>query len=440
MPDRVTPDRGFFAPRYALLNGHIIDPSTGFDDIGGVLIEGDQIVASGNDITQDNIGHDLPVIDCAQKIVIPGLVDVGVTIGEPGNEHRETLKSAGLAAAAGGVTTIVTMPDTSPTIDDPALIDFIRRGRDMSIVNMHPLGAITKGLKGEEIAEIGLMLENGAVGICDGRTSINNALVMRRAMLYARDFGALLIHHCEDPNLGGSGMMHEGEYASQLGLAGIPSAAEAMVLARDMRLVRLTNTRYHVPLISCADSVDIIKRAKLDGLPVTAGVSINNLCFSDTDLGDYRTFYKLKPPLRTLDERQALIDGINSGIIDVICSNHDPQDVETKRLPFEEAAFGAVGLETLLLGALQLVHSGDCSYIDIIRAMSTKPAELLGLGNIGSLQPGKNADIAIIDPDFPWVLDADKLLSKSKNTPFDKAHMQGKIYRTIVGGKIAHPN
>lgn len=433
-------DLRLFAPRYALLNGRIIDPSCDFDGIGGVLIENDTIVASGKEVTQDNVGKDLPSIDCTDKIIIPGLVDIGVSVGEPGNEHRETLKSASRAAAAGGVTTIVTMPDTNPPIDDPALIDFIRRGRDMAVVNIHPLGAISKGLKGEEIAEIGLMMENGAVGVTDGRKSIDNALVMRRALLYARDFNALVIHHCEEPSLGNSGVMHEGEYASQLGLAGVPAAAEAMILARDMRLVRLTDTRYHAPLLSCEDSVDIITRAKQDRLPVTAGVSINNLCFSDSDLGDYRTFYKVKPPLRTPDERQALIDGVKSGIIDVICSNHDPQDVETKRLPFEEAAFGAVGLETLLLGALQLVHSEELSYLDIVRAMSTNPAKILGLDNIGSLSAGKSADVVIIDPDIPWMLDADTLLSKSKNTPFDNSHMQGRVYRTFVGGRVAHAN
>lgn len=433
----MTADLQQFAPKYALLNGRVINPDQNFDGIGGVLIEGDKIIASGKDVVLDNIGH-IPFIDCKDRWIIPGLIDIGVSIGEPGAEHRETFKSAGRAAAKGGVTTIVTHPDTNPVIDDPALIDFIKRGRDMSLANIHPLGAITKGCNGNEIAEMGLMKERGAVGFTDGRVSIANTLVMRRAMLYARDFDSLMLHHCEDPYLSVAGVMHEGPFAEQLGLAGLPSAAEAMILARDVRLLRLTQTKYHALYLSCSDSVDIVRRAKNDGLNITAGVSINNLSFTDNDLGGYRTFYKVKPPLRSQDERHALIEGINSGAIDIICSNHDPQDVETKRLPFEEAAFGAAGLETLLPGALRLIHSEDCKAIDIIRAMTLRPAQILGLESVGSLNKNSWADIAIIDPDEPWKMDADRLRSKSKNTPFDLEKMMGRVIKTIISGQIAY--
>jgi dihydroorotase len=342
------------------------------------------------------------------------------------------------AAAAGGVTTLVCMPDTNPAIDDPAIVDFVlRRARDTAVVNVHPAAAITKGLAGREMSEFGLLREAGAVAFTDGARSVTNAQVMRRALTYARDFGALLMPHLEDPDLVGDGVMNEGETASRLGLVGIPREAETVMLERDLRLVRLTGARYHAAMISCADSVELIRRAKQDDLPITCGASINSLTLNENDIGDYRTFLKLSPPLRSEDDRQAMIEALADGTIDVIVSDHNPQDVETKRLPFAEAADGAVGLETLLSAALRLVHNGQLSLLRVIQALSTGPAEIVGLP-AGRLVRGAPADLVLFDPDEPYVLDKQDLRSRSKNSPFDEARMLGRVRLTVVGGKIVY--
>jgi dihydroorotase len=311
-----------------------------------------------------------------------------VFVGEPGAEHRETFASAGQAAAAGGVTTIVTMPDTDPVIDDGALVDFIgRRARDETAIRVHPMAAITKGLAGKEITEFGLLREAGAVGFSDGRRTLTNAAVMRRALTYARDFDALLMHNPADPNLVGAGVMNEGEVATRLGLAGIPKEAEIVIVERDVRLAALTRGRCHIAQISCAESLEVVRRAKAAGIGITCGVSINHLTLNENDIGPYRTFFKLAPPLRAEADRLAMIAGIADGTIDVIVSSHDPQDVDTKRQAFAEAADGAVGLETLLPAALRLFHSGEVDPIALFRALATRPAELLGL-EVGRLAPG----------------------------------------------------
>ena len=357
---------------------------------------------------------------------------------QPGYGHRETFASASQAAAAGGVTTIICQPDTEPVIDNSATVDFIlRRARDTAIVNIHPMAALTKGLHGEEMTEIGLLKAAGAVAFSDGDKTVTNALVMRRALTYARDFDALIVHHTEDPDLVGEGVMNEGEFAARLGLMGIPDAAEAVILERDMRLVALTGGRYHAASVSCRSSLDILKRARDAGLSVSASVSINHVTLNENDIGPYRTFLKLSPPLRTEDDRKALVEALASGLVDVIMSDHNPQDVEVKRLPFAEAASGAVGLQTMLPAALRLIHSGEMEWKTLIRAMSTRPAELLGLPG-GSLRPGAPADIIVIDADVPWILDRDDLKSLCKNTPFDEARFSGRVLRTIVGGRTVY--
>lgn len=414
-------------------NARLIDPATGREERGGVLVKDGLIQDVGAHVA---VASDAEVVDCEGQVLAPGLIDMCAFVGEPGAAHRETLKSAGEAAAAGGVTTIVTMPDTNPVLDDPAIIDFVmRRARDTSIVNIRPAAALTKGLKGEEMAEIGLLREAGAIAFTDGARSVTNAQVMRRALTYARDFDALIVHHVEDPDLVGQGVMNEGEFASRLGLPGIPHEAETVMLERDMRLVRLTGGRYHAAMVSCADSAEIVKAGKARGLPVTCGVSINNLALNENDIGDYRTFLKLSPPLRHEDDRQAVIEALNDGTIDVIVSDHNPQDVETKRLPFSEAENGAVGLETLLSAALRLVHSNGIALPRLLRALSTRPAEILGLPG-GRLQRGAPADLIVFDPDAPYVLDKRQLRSLSKNTPFDEARLEGQVTVTMVAGRI----
>jgi dihydroorotase len=421
-----------------LANARLIDPSRGLDSPGDVLIADGTIRDARRGIGAAGVPEGTDIVNCAGKVVAPGLIDMRAFVGEPGAGHRETFASASLAAAAGGITTIVCQPDTSPVIDNSATVDFVlRRARDTAIVNIHPMAALTKGMKGEEMTEIGLLRAAGAVAFTDGNRSVTNALVMRRALTYARDFGALIVHHTEDPNLVGEGVMNEGEFASRLGLMGIPTAAEAVMLERDMRLVALTGGRYHAASISCAESLDILRRAREAGLDVSASASINHLTLNENDIGPYRTFLKLSPPLRSEDDRAALVAALSSELIDVVMSDHNPQDVEVKRLPFAEAVPGAIGLETMLAAGLRLVHAGEVELKTLIRAMSTRPAELLGLPG-GSLRPGAPADVIVIDLDTPWLLDPADLKSQCKNTPFDEARFTGRVARTIVGGRTVY--
>ncbi len=421
-----------------LANARLIDPSRDFDGIGDVLIADGLIRDARRGIGAAGVPEGTDIINCAGKVVAPGLIDMRAFVGEPGAGHRETFASASQAAAAGGITTIICQPDTSPVIDNSATVDFVlRRARDTAIVNIHPMAALTKDLGGTEMTEIGLLKAAGAVAFTDGDRSVMNALVMRRALTYARDFDALIVHHTEDPNLVGEGVMNEGEFASRLGLMGVPTAAEAVVLERDMRLVALTGGRYHAASVSCIESIEILKRARDAGLRVTASASINHLTLNENDIGPYRSFLKLSPPLRTEPDRQALVAALAAGVIDVIMSDHNPQDVEVKRLPFAEAAPGAIGLETMLPAGLRLIHSGELDFLTLIRAMSTRPAELLGLPG-GTLRAGSPADLVVIDPDVPWVLDPDELKSKCRNTPFDEAKFTGRVARTIVSGRTVY--
>jgi dihydroorotase len=421
-----------------LANARVVDPSRDFDGPGDVLIADGIIRDLKRGIGAAGVPEGTDIINCAGKIVAPGLIDMRAFVGEPGASHRETFASASQAAATGGITTIICQPATSPVIDNSATVDFVlRRARDTAIVNIHPMAALTKGLRGEEMTEIGLLKAAGAVAFTDGDKSVTNAQVMRRALTYARDFDALIVHHTEDPHLVGEGVMNEGEFAARLGLMGIPNAAEAVMLERDMRLVALTGGRYHAASVTCSDSLEILKRARDFGLDVSASVSINHVTLNENDIGPYRTFLKLSPPLRTEEDRLALVQAVASGLIDVIMSDHNPQDVEVKRLPFAEAAPGAVGLETMLPAALRLIHNGETDFKTLIRAMSTRPAELLNLPG-GTLRPGAPADVIVIDIDTPWVLDPDDLKSQCKNTPFDEARFSGRVVRTIVGGRTVY--
>lgn len=424
-------------PRPILLaNARLIDPASGRDERGGVFIEDGVIRDVGAHLTSANAPDRAALVDCQGRIVTPGLVDIGCFIGEPGFEHRETIATASRAAAAGGVTTLVCQPSTDPVVDDPAIVDFLlRRARDTGTVRVHPMAALTKGLRGREMTEFGLLKAAGALAFTDGRRSVTDALVMRRALTYARDFDALIVHHTEDPTLTGEGVMNEGEFASRLGLAGAPVEAETIMLERDMRLVKLTGARYHAASITCRDSIAIIARAKDMGLPVTAGVTINHLTLNENDIGSYRTFCKLAPPLRTEEDRVALAQALADGVIDVVVSDHDPQDVETKRLPFAEATPGAVGVETMLSAALRLHHGGLTPIARLFAAMSATPARLLGLP-AGSLAKGAPADLVVVDPDLPFVLDRDTLKSRCKNSPFDEARLMGKATMTLVAGRI----
>jgi len=420
-----------------LANARLIEPVTGLVSPGGVLVEAGRIRDIAPELASARV-EGAERLDCAGAIVAPGLVDLRAFIGEPGEEFRETLRSASEAAVAGGVTTLIAQPNTSPVIDDPAVVDFVlRRARDTSLVHIRPAAALTKGCRGQEMTEIGLLKAAGAVAVTDGDRPVVNAQVMRRCLAYARMFDMPVIHHPEDPHLVGEGVMNEGEFATRLGLPGIPAAAEAIMLERDMRLVHLTGARYHAALVSCRESLDILRRAKQAGLPVTAGVSINHLTLNELDIGEYRTFLKLSPPLRGEEDRLALVEAVAEGLIDVIVSDHNPQDVETKRLTFAECAPGAIGLETMLAAGMRLVEAGLISLPRLIEAMSAAPARLAGL-DTGRLARGAPADLIVFDPEEPWLVDPARLRSLCKNTPFDGARMSGRVTATLVAGRIVH--
>jgi dihydroorotase len=418
-------------------NARLVDPASNTDAHGAVLVEGGVItdLALGGPI---GVPESAEVVDAAGYVLAPGLIDMRVFTGEPGKEYRETLQSAGEAAAAGGVTSFVMMPDTTPVVDDGALVDFLlRRGKATSKVNILPAAALTKGLRGEEITEFGLLQEAGAVCLTDGRHSIQSSALLRTAMSYAANYDMPVVHHLADRGLVGDGVMNEGLFATVLGLKGIPREAETIPLARDLQLAALTGVRYHAAQISTAASAELVRTAKTQHRNVTAGVSINNLALNENDIGRYRTFFKLATPLRAEDDRQAMIEALRNGTIDTIHSDHDPQDSEVKRQPFAEASDGAIGLETLLAAALRLVHSGEVDLLKVLRAMTIRPAQILGLPS-GRIARGAPADLILFDPDYPWQVSETAIRSRSRNTSFEGARLAGKVMRTIVSGQTVY--
>ncbi len=419
----------------AYVNARLVDPATNLDAPGALVTFDDQIQAVGPNLFPEGVPQNFTIIDCKGHVLCPGLIDMRVFAGEPGAEYKETLATASQAAAAGGVTSITVMPNTEPVIDDVSLVDFIkRRSRDTAKVNVYPMAALTKGLKGEELTEVGLLLDAGAVAFTDGRHSVTNSRLMRRALSYAKTFNALIVHDAEDPHLSAGGAMNEGELSSRLGLAGIPTAAETIMVQRDVTLVELTGGRYHLSQVSCADALQTVEEAKKRGLDITCAVSAHHLALNENDVGEYRTFFKTNPPLRAETDRQAMVDGLARGIIDVMVSSHDPQAPENKRLPFAEATEGTVGLETLLPVALEQYHNGHIRLLDVLRALTSTPARILGLES-GRLAEGAPADLALIDLDHPYVFEEDALSSKSKNTPFDGRKFQGRVVKTVVSGR-----
>ncbi len=423
--------------RHAFLNAKIIAPSQKLNTIGGVLYENGRIIAVGNHVTKDMVGSLTETTNAQGKLLLPGLVDMRVFTGEPGAEYRESLASASEAAAAGGVTTMIVMPNTLPVIDDAAIVDYIlRRARDTALVRVHPMASITKNLGGELMSEIGLLQAAGAVAVTDATKSVANANIFRRALTYAKDFDMLVVQHVEEPTLA-SGVMNSGEAASRLGLSGMSHMAEVIMLERDLRLVEMTGARYHAAQISCAASVEVMRAAKARGLPVTCGVSINHLVLNENDIGAYRTFFKLSPPLRDENNRRILVAAVADGTIDVIVSSHDPQSDDTKRLPFAEAAFGAIGLETLMSAALSLYHNDNMPLERLVDAMSQKPAQLLGL-EVGRLEAAAPADFIIVDPQLSWKVDVANLCSRSKNSPFERRTLEGRVVETVVAGKSVY--
>ena len=417
-------------------NARLIDPEAGTDTLGAVLIE-DGIIARIFD-TPDGMPDKSPTLrrrDAGGKCLAPGIVDLGVKIGEPGERHKESFRSAGLAAAAGGVTTIIARPDTDPAIDTPEVLEFVtRRAAEACPVRIRHMAALTKGRAGREMTEIGFLLDAGAIAFTDCDQVVTNTKVLSRALTYAKSLGALVMGHPQEPVLSAGAATTSGKFASLRGLPGVSPMAERIGFDRDMGMVEMTGVKYHFDQITTARALPPLERAKNNGFDVTAGTSIHHLTLNEFDVGDYRTFFKVKPPLRSEDDRLAVVDAVASGLIDIISSMHTPQDEESKRLPFEDAASGAVALETFLPAAMRLYHAGQLTLPQLFRAMALNPAKRLGLPQ-GRLAEGAPADLVLFDPDAPFVLDRFTLNSKSKNTPFDGQRMEGKVLATWVAGE-----
>ena len=421
-----------------LVNARILDPKNQIDEIGGLIIDSKGLIkASGKKVTNGNIPSAAKSIDLKKKLLIPGIVDMRVFVGEPGFEYKENFRTLSNAALSGGVTSVVSMPNTSPVIDNVSMVDFLkRRGRDKSRINIFPAASLTKNTDGKQMTEFGLLKKKGIVGFTDGIKTVQDPQLMSRIMNFASQSEALIIQHAEDNILSDGGLINEGEISTRLGLKGIPFLAEKIIVERDLSFLEEYLCRYHISQISSRKTINVIKKAKSDGKDFTAGVSINNLSLNENDIGDFKTFLKLSPPLRTEEDRAALVKAVDDGTIDVIVSDHKPEDEESKRLTFAQAATGASGIETLLPLALELFHNESIKIDKLIASMTSNPAKILGIEK-GSLDKGKDADICILDINKPWVVSKKNLNSKSKNTPIENRKLQGQVLKTFVKGELA---
>ena len=417
------------------INANIIDPHNSINETGGLIIsEEGTIEAVGKKVNNNNLPSREKPIDLKGKYIFPGLVDMRVFVGEPGYEYKENFRTLSDAALSGGVTSVVTMPNTDPIIDNVSIVDFLkRRGRDKSKINIYPCASLTKNLEGTNMTEFGLLQKKGIVAFTDGTKTIQNPRLMSRIMNSAKDLGCLIMQHAEDYELAKNGMINSGIIASKLGLSGIPEIAERILIERDLTLLEKVKCRYHISQLSSQKSVKVIKYRK-EIVKFTSGVSINNLSLNENDIGDFRTFLKLSPPLRREEDRLALVEGLKDGLIEVIVSDHKPEDEESKRLTFAQAATGASGIETLLSLSLELYHNGSLKLETIIRALTSNPAKILKI-NKGNLSVGNDADLCIVDIDKPWIVKKEKLISKSKNTSIEDKKLQGKVINTFVKGK-----
>ena len=417
------------------LNANIIDPHNSIDEVGGLIVNENGIIeAVGKKVNTNNIPSREKYIDLKGKHIIPGIVDMKVFVGEPGYEYKENFRTLSEASLSGGVTSVVTMPNTNPIIDNVSIVDFLkRRGRDKAKINIYPTASLTKNLEGTNMTEFGLLQAKGIVGFTDGYKTIQNTRLMSRIMRSAYDLNCLIMQHVEDSELAKDGMVNDGIISTKLGLQGISDLAEKIIIERDLTLLEDFNCRYHISQISSQKSLDVIKKRK-EMVEFTCGVSINNLSLNENDIGDFRTFLKLSPPLRTEDDRLALIKGINNDLIDVIVSDHKPEDEEQKRLTFAQAATGASGVETLLPLALELYHNESLKLNKIIKALTCNPAKILKI-NKGNLSIGNDADFCILDIYKPWVVKKENLISKSKNTSVEDRKLQGKITSTYIKGE-----
>jgi len=424
-----------------LINARIIDPASQMDEIGGLIIDSKGLIkAVGKNVCNGNLPSGIDKIDLKKQILIPGIVDMRVFVGEPGYEYKENFRTLSNAALSGGVTSVVSMPNTLPVIDNVSMVDFLkRRGRDKSKINIFPAASLTKNTEGKQMTEFGLLKRKGIIAFTDGDKTVQDPQVMTRIMNFAGQSESLIMQHAEDNILSDGGLINEGEISTRLGLKGIPFLAEKIIVERDLSFLEEYFCRYHISQISSEKTVSVIKKAKNEGKIFTTGVSINNLSLNENDIGDFKTFLKLSPPLRTEKDRQSLVQAVNEGIIDVIVSDHKPQDEESKRLTFAQAATGATGVETLLPLALELFHNKSVILNKLIASITSNPAKILGIGK-GTLKKGNDADLCIFDINKPWIVDKNKLKSKSKNTPIENRKLQGHILKTFIKGEIAYQN
>jgi len=419
----------------AFVNARLLDPASGLDAPGGLLVRDGRIADFGAGLFTDGTPDDAKIVDCGGQCLAPGLVDMRVTTGEPGNEHKETTASAARAAAAGGVTSMVCLPNTDPPIDTVAVLEFVaRRAREARGVKVYAYACATRGAEGKALTEMGLLAEAGAIAFTDGDRAIADPLVMQRALTYAAGFDLLVVQHPEEPRIAAGGAMNAGELATRLGLSGIPPQAEVMLIERDLRLLEISGGRYHAAHVSTAAAIDAIRAARRRGLNVTCDAAPPHFALTEMDVGDYRTFAKLSPPLRGEADRRAVVDGLADGTIDVIASDHVPHDQESKRRPFAQAEPGIVGLETLLPLSLELHHQERLSLLDLLARLTVRPAELLRLPG-GRLGRGAAADLVLFDPDAPWQVDTEGFHGKSKNAPYDGRPVAGRVLRTVVDGR-----
>ncbi len=422
-----------------LVNARILDPKNDIDEIGGLIIDSNgSIKAAGKKVSNGNLPSKVEKIDLKRQILMPGIVDMRVFVGEPGYEYKENFRTLSNAALSGGVTSVVLMPNTLPAIDNVSMVDFLkRRGRDKSKINIFPSATLTKNAEGKQMTEFGLLKRKGIIAFTDGIKTVQDPQVMVRIMSFASQSGSLIMQHAQDNILSNGGLINEGEISTRLGLKGIPFLAEKIIVERDLSFLEEHFCRYHISQISSEKTVSVIKKAKNDGKVFTSGVSINNLSLNENDIGDFRTFLKLSPPLRTENDRKSLVEAVNDGIIDVIVSDHKPEDEESKRLTFQQAATGATGVETLLPLALELFHNKSIKLKKIIASITSNPAKILGIDK-GSLEKGKDADLCVLDVNKPWVVDKTKLKSKSKNTPIENKKLQGQVLKTFIKGELAY--
>lgn len=417
------------------INGNIIDPYNSLNENGGLIIdENGKIEAIGKKVNTNNLPTREKTIDLKGKYIFPGLVDMRVFVGEPGYEYKENFKTLSYAALSGGVTSVVTMPNTDPVIDNVSIVDFLkRRGRDKSKINIFPCAALTRNIEGNNMTEFGLLQSRGIIAFTDGIKTIQNTRLMSRIMNSAYDFGCLIMQHAEDYELAQNGMINSGIIATKLGLAGIPDIAERIIIERDLTLLEKIKCRYHISQLSSQKSIEVIEQRK-ENLSFSCGVSINNLSLNENDIGDFRTFLKLSPPLRKEEDRVALVQGLRDKTIDVIVSDHKPEDEESKRLTFAQAATGASGIETLLSLSLELYHNQSLKLETIIQALTSNPAKILKI-NKGNLSIGNDADFCIVDLNKPWIVKKENMMSKSKNTSIEGKKLQGKVTNTFVRGE-----